>query len=90
MGLRWELTIPLDRVVALRRLPRLAKGAPGLNASVFGPPTFELELAEPVTATGVYGYRRRVEVVRFQVDEPERFETLFRERSSRFQLRSEC
>ena len=77
VGLRWELTIPLDRVVALRRLHRPSKERHGLNAAVFGPPTFELELAEPMIATGVYGIRRRVDVVRFQVDEPDRFERLF-------------
>ena len=64
-------------MVALRRLHRPSKERRGLNAAIFGAPTFELELAEPMIATGVYGIRRRVDVVRFQVDEPDRFERLF-------------
>lgn len=72
--------------LSIRPLLRRLKGIPakgsGLDTSILGPPGFELELTEPVTALGVYGRRRRAATVRFQVDEPDELESRLRARLS--------
>lgn len=83
VGLRWDLTIPYARVSELRRLsgfshPPLPKSE-GVDVALFGTPSFEIVLAEPVAARGIYGLRREVTRVRFQVDDPEPFTSRLRE-----------
>lgn len=75
VGLRWDLTIPYRRIRSLRRLTGIVRKGPGLDVSVLGSPTFELQLSEPVEAVGVYGRRKSADTVRFQVDDPEELET---------------
>ena len=84
VGLRWDVVIPYDKVTDLRRLtgfshPPVPKGE-GIDVSLSGTPGFELTLCEPVIAQGVYGLRRELTRVRFQVDDPEVFESRLRQK----------
>lgn len=80
VGLRWDVTIPYERIRCLRRLTATARKGPGLNVSVLGSPGFELELSEPVEAVGVYGRRKTADRIRLQADDPEELETRLRAR----------
>lgn len=82
VGLRWDLSVPYTQVKSLRRLKGIPTKGSGLNVSILGAPSFELELTEPVEAAGVYGRRRRTAKVRFQVDEPDALESRLRGRLS--------
>lgn len=80
VGLRWDLTLPYGRIRSVRRLTGVVRKGPGLDVSVLGSPTFELELTEPVEAVGVYGRRKKADTIRFQVDDPDELETRLRAR----------
>ncbi|WP_236572920.1 hypothetical protein [Streptomyces sp. GS7] len=72
-GARWEVRIPLERIVAVRydlRLTQDAKKGDGvLEMAVGGQTSVTVELAEPVVAVGVLGRREVVRTVRFHADD---------------------
>jgi membrane protein YdbS with pleckstrin-like domain len=77
IGLKWRVEVPFDNVAAfeiLRGGMVLPKRKDLLRAVVLGEARYLLRLAQPVTAEGPYGIRRRVEQIAFTVDEPQRFE----------------
>jgi len=82
LGVRWNLRLPLAAVRAVRRVGARppAASTPGyLRAVAIGQPRFLLELAEPVTARGPYGWRREVSLLGLTVDDEAAFAALFAE-----------
>lgn len=77
LGVRWNLRLPLAAVRAVRRVgasPPAAATPRYLRAVAIGQPRFLLELAEPVTARGPYGWRREVSLLGLTVDDEAAFE----------------
>ncbi len=75
VGLRWTGSIPLGSIRAVRAPDEgPAREGDRLKAVLVGAPNRRLELAEPIHATGLYGYTRRVATIDLQVDEPDRFD----------------
>lgn len=76
IGLRWDISIPFERIAGIERIRpgtwRAGRGV--LNAVPLGEPTHRLTVRDPVVARGPYGLRRAVRAVVFGVDEPGRFE----------------
>ena len=78
VGLRWDVSVSWDEVVAVRRTRRPALGDGYLSMVPFGSPRYVVELRAPVEATGPYGLPRRVQRLGLTVDEPEAFEARLR------------
>jgi hypothetical protein len=77
LGVRWNLRLPLTAVRAVRRVGATPPPAatPGyLRAVAIGQPRYLLELVEPVTARGPYGWRREVSLLGLTVDDEASFE----------------
>ena len=72
VGLRWTVTVPRDQIVAVHR-KKPSGSEPYVRASLPGTTPLWIELAEPVTAKGPYGIRKRARWISLSVDEPERF-----------------
>ncbi len=77
VGLRWSVEIPLASIVGLQRHKGYGKFPTKgkiLKAVALGEPQFVIELSQPVTARGLYGLRREVRSIGFNVDDGARFE----------------
>ena len=77
IGQRWSVELPLEAIVAVRRLSArepLPKDRRRLGALLVGMPQLLIELDREVVAHGLYGFDRSVDAVALQVDEPERLE----------------
>jgi hypothetical protein len=71
VGLRWRLSVPLAAIRTVCVGPA-ARGHPGaFRLSPLGPPTLYLHLIGPVEAAGLFGLRRRADLLGLRVDEPE-------------------
>ncbi|HVR95369.1 MAG TPA: hypothetical protein VMW27_02060 [Thermoanaerobaculia bacterium] len=70
-GMRWSLRIPREQVVAVHK--KSMAGARRLRMALPGTSMLWIELAEPVTVQGPYGFERRAQCVGVAVDEPDRF-----------------
>ena len=79
IGVRWNLSLSLASVTAVRRVGAEPPPAgPGyLCAVAFGQPRLLLELAEPVTARGPYGWKKEVRRLGLTVDDEAAFLELF-------------
>lgn len=76
VGLRWSVDVPWDDVVAVTRPLRQSAadaGAGLLRATPIGEPRLVLDLAQPLTATGPYGFTRQVSRIGLTVDDEPRF-----------------
>ena len=76
-GLTKEITVPFEKIAWVspvgRRLPdRKTEGY--LQVSALARPRFLLKLKEPVAASGVYGWEKKVDLIGIGIDEPDRFE----------------
>ena len=71
LGLRWTASIPLASILAVRAPTDNEKpgGKEHLQALLIGAPNRRLELSEPVTAIGLYGFTRRVTTIDLQIDD---------------------
>ncbi len=71
VGLRWRVSVPLAAVRAVC-LGTDARGhARALRLSPIGPPLLYVHLTAPVEVAGLFGLRRRAEVLGLRVDDPE-------------------
>lgn len=71
VGLRWRVSVPLAAIRTVCPGPD-ARGHPrALRLSPLGPPTLYLHLASPLEVAGLFGTRRRAEVLGLRVDDPE-------------------
>jgi len=78
LGIRWEVTIPREDLLAAEELgsPRQQAedvGGRPLSLVLIGAPNVELRLARPVTARGMFGLRRSATRLRLQIDDAPRF-----------------
>jgi hypothetical protein len=74
VGLRWEVCIPLDRIVRVERVRSRAAGeGVDLQASLTRDASVRIELDTPIVANGIYGVRRTVRSLALSPDEPQRF-----------------
>ncbi|MCX7851963.1 MAG: hypothetical protein N2383_04175 [Caldilineales bacterium] len=79
LGLRWRLSVPLTALVALRKPTQAeAKAFDDVHFGLWGEPQWVLELAEPLTAEGLFGRRRTVRRVGITVDDPKGLATALR------------
>lgn len=80
-GIRWEVTIPFDRIASFWRISVLEDTPRGaLNLVTFGDACFEVTTDGAVEAHGAYGLRKRVDCVRFAIDTPDDFHEALAER----------
>jgi hypothetical protein len=71
VGLRWRVSVPLAAVRAVC-LGTDARGHPGaLRLSPIGPPALYVHLSAPVEVAGLFGLRRRTDLLGLRVDDPE-------------------
>lgn len=71
VGLRWRVSVPLVAVRAVC-LGTDARGHPGaLRLSPLGPPVLYVHLTAPVEVAGLFGLRRRTDLLGLRVDDPE-------------------
>jgi len=83
VGMRWEVTIPFERIRSFRRISALDEKPPGtLNLVVFGDALFEVTTDLPVEARGAYGTQRTAERIWFTIDAPTEFEKALSDRLS--------
>lgn len=74
VGLRWEVTLPLDAIAAIEVHPSLKdKPEEALSVVVLGRPTLRLTLRHAVQVIGVYGMRKTTDDIWLHVDEVDRF-----------------
>ena len=69
-GILWTIRVPLDRIVSIRA----GGAASDLRLCPGSDPNLTIEFAEPVTALGMFGIRRRVTRVALAVDDPAGFQ----------------
>jgi len=67
IGLRWEVDVALEAIVAVERPVKSA----GLKLGVLGTPNLALRLREPMEVLGPFGIRRTSDTLLLQVDDPE-------------------
>ena len=76
-GFLWSLQIPLSEILAMRRLTSPAphrRQLGYLHAALGADPQFLIDLHNPLTAQGLYGFRKQVHMVGLLVDEPQAFQ----------------
>lgn len=75
VGLRWSVDVPWGDVVSVTRAgqPAADDGRGMLRATPIGDPRLVVGLARPLTATGPYGFTRRVSRIGVAVDDEARF-----------------
>jgi len=75
VGLRWEASVPFERIAAIE----LMRGGPvagdreSLSVALIDSPNVRLRLYEPIEVIGIYGIRRRVRELWLGVDEASAF-----------------
>jgi hypothetical protein len=70
-GLRWSMSVPLDRIEAVRFLGRsVVRDSVDLRVVLPGEQRLSIQLASHVDAVGFYGLRRRVRSCELGVDDP--------------------
>ena len=74
-GLRWEVTIPFERIRSFRRISALEEKPRGtLNLVAFGDALFEVTTNVPVEARGAWGMRKSTERIWFTIDNASDFQ----------------
>jgi hypothetical protein len=72
-GLRWTLSVPLDRIDQTRPIGASANAVPAdLRLALPGARRISIQLNQPVVAIGIYGLQRDVMAIELGVDEPDR------------------
>jgi hypothetical protein len=80
VGVRWRAEVPLGAIRAVCPGPEPRGHPRAAVASPLGGPNLYLHLDAPVELEGLFGLRRRGDVVGLRVDEPERLRALLVER----------
>jgi len=75
-GFLWLVRAPWSDILAVKRVGATASvSSPGfLNLAVGGTPDFVVDLAQPVTAQGPFGIRKRVTAIGLSIDEAQDFQ----------------
>ena len=82
IGLRWRVSIPLTQIKSFEETRRIATDKKGklLNAVLFGAPNLIIRLQCPMTAIGLYGLKKKFEILALCVDELDQLKKILQER----------
>ena len=80
-GVRWEMSIPLQRIQSFRRVSAIEDQPKGtLNLVALGDPLFEVTTDVPINAHGVYGMSKSTDCVWFTIDDADDFQKVLSSR----------
>lgn len=75
MGLRWSALIPISNIDSVQLIKNYKKDTAQktLNAALLGNPNCKITLKQPLTVKGIYGIKKTVSSIVFNVDDEKRF-----------------
>jgi hypothetical protein len=73
VGLRWSADIPISEILECQLIKNFKKDKTILNAAIIGSPNCLIALKNPMTFKGIYGIRRTISAVAFNVDDEKVF-----------------
>jgi hypothetical protein len=73
VGLRWSADIPVSEIIDCQLIKNFKKDKIILSAAILGSPNCLIVLKNPITVKGIYGIRRTVPRIAFNVDNEQAF-----------------